>query len=99
MYRHPQLTPQTMRVLRALFDSPGSSGADVCRTTRLPSGTVYPILIRLEDKGWVQSRWESGNPKDLGRPRRRFYTLSAQGAQEGRRVAEATAQMYADFAW
>ena len=39
----------------------------------LPSGTVHPILARLETVGWLTSRWEDINPRTEGRPARRYY--------------------------
>lgn len=98
MTRTPQLTPQTMKVLIALYDEPGSSGADLCRATALPSGTVYPILTRLDDAGWLRSQWEVGDPSRLGRPRKRFYTLTAEGAREAKAGAQLNASIYARFA-
>jgi DNA-binding PadR family transcriptional regulator len=72
----------------------GSSGAEICRGTSLPSGTVYPILSRLEECGWLRSQWEAGDPAALGRPRKRFYTVTAAGAAQ----AKATAERFAGFA-
>ena len=42
----------------------------------------YPILFRLERAGWLESRWEDGDPKALGRPRRRLYQVTALGARK-----------------
>ena len=50
----------------------------------LPSGTVHPILARLEGLRWVQSRWEDIDPKVAGRPARRYCRLTATGAQAAR---------------
>lgn len=82
----PQLTTQTIRVLSTLMNnSPDAlSGAEIGRTTKLKSGTLYPILLRLEKAGWLESFWESESPQDLGRPRRRFYKLTALGARNAR---------------
>jgi DNA-binding PadR family transcriptional regulator len=55
------------------------SGADIGRVTNLLSGTLYPILLRLEKARWVESSWEVEDPHELGRPRRRFYRLTALG--------------------
>ena len=98
MANGPRLTPQTIRVISALFDQPGSSGADVCKVTSLPSGTVYPILVRLEDAGWLRSQWENVDPSVAGRPRKRFYTLSAEGVSEAKKGASEAAKLYAGFA-
>ena len=86
--RKPRLTAQTLQVLDALLTWPGSAGADISRHTKLPSGTLYPILLRLEDAGWLSSEWEGGNPPELGRPRRRFYRVTAEGALAARSAAE-----------
>lgn len=98
MAKSPQLTPQTMRVLSTLYHASGASGAEVCRETGLPSGTVYPILTRLEEAGWLHSNWEIGDPAVLGRPRRRYYTLTAEGVQKAFQGAKATAEIYVAFA-
>jgi PadR family transcriptional regulator PadR len=75
------MTTQTLKVLRNFLDDPGHqlSGAQICKVTGMSSGTVYPILIRLEEQGILHSKWEEGNPELLGRPRRRFYRISETG--------------------
>lgn len=45
---------------------------------QVKGGTLYPILGRLEESGWVQSRWEAGD----GGPGRKYYTLTASGQEE-----------------
>jgi PadR family transcriptional regulator PadR len=60
------------------------SGAGIARITQLPSGTLYPILMRLEQANWVQSVWEDGDPHELGRPRRRLYSITAFGSKSAR---------------
>lgn len=55
-------------------------GYRITEETGLGPGTVYPILERLEQVGWITGAWEEGIPE--GRPRRRFYTLSGTGRQE-----------------
>jgi len=57
-------------------------GFDVLDVTGLQSGTVYPILRRLEDAGLVRSRWEAvQRARDEGRPPRRYYELTGAGAE------------------
>jgi DNA-binding PadR family transcriptional regulator len=60
----------------------GISGAEISRTTKLASGTLYPILLRLERACWLESWWEHEAPQELGRPRRRFYRVTALGAKK-----------------
>ena len=55
------------------------SGADVMRQTGIIAGTMYPLLWRLEEEGLLESEWESRQPADLGRPRRRLYRLTGAG--------------------
>ncbi len=83
----PRMTFQTRQVLRALLDDPAEqrSGLELCESAGLPSGTVYPILARLEHVGWVDSRWEDPAVHDTaGRPRRRTYRITQDGAVQAR---------------
>lgn len=58
---------------------------EICRRTNLGSGTVAQILFRLEQWGWLISRWEDATEAhSRGRPRRRFYQLTGMGATEAR---------------
>jgi DNA-binding MarR family transcriptional regulator len=73
-----RISLQTLRVLGAFLDKPSESlsGVDVRRHSGLATGTLYPILLRLESAGWFVSRWENADPSAVGRPRRRFYRLT-----------------------
>jgi DNA-binding PadR family transcriptional regulator len=65
-------------------------GFDISDATGLPSGTVYPILRRLEDVGMLRSKWEPiQQARAEQRPPRRYYTLTGAGAEV---VAEALAR-------
>jgi DNA-binding PadR family transcriptional regulator len=77
----------TELVLEALLADPDAEhyGSQLGSRAALPSGTVHPILARLERAGWVGSRWEEIDPAEHGRPRRRYYRLTP----EGRRAATA----------
>jgi DNA-binding MarR family transcriptional regulator len=79
----PRLTLQGLMVLRCFGDSDSTElpGSEVMKVTGLASGTLYPILFRFEDAGFLTSRWETDDPVVLGRPRRRFYKLTPKGAQ------------------
>ena len=63
----PRITGPVLKVLGALLSSPRFelSGADVGRATKLASGTLYPILLRLEGAGWLESRWEEENVEQI----------------------------------
>jgi PadR family transcriptional regulator, regulatory protein PadR len=62
----------------------GLSGADLAKVTGLASGTIYPILFRLEKSGWLQSEWEDVVPTEVKRPRRRLYRMTAVGSTSAR---------------
>ncbi len=58
----------------------GTWGFEVMRVTGLPSGTVYPLLRRMEAGGLVRSQWERASEAQAeGRPRRRVYRITAAG--------------------
>jgi PadR family transcriptional regulator len=102
MGTEPHLTGPTLKVLGALFSSSGGielSGAEISRATKLASGTLYPILFRLERAGWLESRWEVEDPKALGRPRRRFYRVTALGAQNVRAAIKDLEPAFGRVAW
>lgn len=82
----PRMTPQTQAVLRALLIKPADEvyGLRLCALAELPSGTIHPILARLESAGWLDSRWEDVDPSEQGRPRRRYYRLNPDGAERAR---------------
>jgi DNA-binding PadR family transcriptional regulator len=83
------LSSATALVLDAL-DRGCHHGFDILDATGLPSGTVYPILRRLEQDGLARSRWESSKiAQQEQRPPRRYYTLTTTGLTL---VAEARAR-------
>jgi DNA-binding MarR family transcriptional regulator len=86
----PRMTGPTLKIIGQLITAApgGVSGAEISRSAKIPSGTLYPVLFRLERAGWLESEWEDGNPSEMGRPRRRLYRLTSLGRQEGRRAFE-----------
>ena len=84
--RGPRITLPTAAVLRQMLEDPSAHyyGFALAEATRFPSGTIYPILARLEAAGWLASFWEQGDPAELERPRRRMYQLTGSGAQSAR---------------
>jgi PadR family transcriptional regulator PadR len=78
------MTKPTQSVLRALLVDPAAElyGLEIGEDAGLASGTVHPILARLEAIGWLTSRWEDIDPAVVGRPARRYYRLTAEGAVE-----------------
>ena len=86
-----RISKQTVFVLEALLEAPGQwrYGYDLSRETGLKSGTLYPVLMRLTDRGWLMTRWEESEP---GRPARHMYRLSAEGARAAREMVTAGRQ-------
>ena len=79
MTSSPGFSPQTLSVLAALCDEPSQwrHGYALAKQTGLKSGTLYPILIRLADRGLVEACWQ--DEPEPGRPRRHLYRLTAAG--------------------
>ena len=73
-----RMTTTTMRILDMLLSnlSDGLSGAEIAKGTHLMSGTIYPILHRLEKAEWLTVETEQIDPSSVGRPRRKFYRLT-----------------------
>jgi len=81
MARTRRPSHQTIAVVLALAEDSASwsYGYDLCRSLDLKAGTVYPILMRLAERGHVETAWEQDVPS--GRPARHLYRLSAEGAE------------------
>lgn len=88
MLQGPRITPATRAVLRALLSDPVGRhyGLELSRAAELPSGTIYPMLARLERYGWIKGKWESVDPSREGRPRRKYYALTGKGARSARDI-------------
>ena len=80
MRRNRPLSAQATNVLRALAADPATwrYGYDLGTEVGLKSGSLYPILVRLADRGLLEATWEPG-PE--GRPPRHLYRLSAAGRE------------------
>ncbi len=89
------MTFTTARVLRIfLGDSAGDHyGFEISKDSRLPSGTIYPILARLEREGWITGHWEDIDEKTEGRRRRRYYRLTGIGQRAGLAALEDTRKL------
>jgi len=81
-------TLQLLRAVSVFMNQRGyrATGADLMKATKLASGTVYPMLARMEAAGWVRSEWEDVEPSEVGRPRRRYYILTGLGQKAGRQA-------------
>jgi PadR family transcriptional regulator, regulatory protein PadR len=87
----PRLSHQTLRVLKVFLDRPqeGLAGSDIWKSIGLFTGTVYPILLRLERAGWLKGDWEKLPPSALGRPRKRIYWITPLGCNKAREALAA----------
>jgi DNA-binding PadR family transcriptional regulator len=87
-------SPQTRAVLDVLAQRTAdwSHGYELSRTLGIKAGTLYPILIRLAERGLVETAWEREPPS--GRPPRHLYRLTTDGAEYVRELpmAQATAR-------
>ncbi|MDQ0935063.1 PadR family transcriptional regulator [Streptomyces turgidiscabies] len=100
-----KMTAHTQTVLRALLGqgadgerrpvvlAEGLYGLELSRMTQLPNGTLFPLLERLRQAGWVERYWEADEIGEAeGRPRRRFFRLTSKGAERAPlALAEASA--------
>lgn len=73
-----RLTVPVARILAALVADPAGDhyGMELMQSSGLPSGTLYPILARLTEAGWLDKRWEDIDPAAAGRPARAYYRLT-----------------------
>jgi PadR family transcriptional regulator, regulatory protein PadR len=81
-----RVTTAVAKVLAALLESPSDLhyGLDLINATGLPSGTLYPILVRLERAGWLDAQWEEIDRTVAGRPARRYYRFTPDGLSHAR---------------
>ena len=87
MTRNRALSSHARALLEALLDAESrwSYGYELASLTGIKSGTLYPLLIRLEAQGYLEAEWQQ--PVASGRPPRHAYRLTAAG----RRLARAEA--------
>lgn len=86
MTRQRRPSSATMKILNCLSAEPeGLHGYRVMQASGLASGTLYPILARLADRGWLEKHWET-DPEANGPPRR-IYTLTPVGHAQLRDVS------------
>ncbi len=82
-----KMTGPVQHVLRAMLEDPAVPryGLEISKRAGLETGTLYPVMARLETVGWVESFWEDPELSIReGRPRRRYYQLTRDGAEQAR---------------
>jgi len=92
MAERSRISAQTLAVLAALCDQPSEwrHGYALAKLTGLKSGTLYPILIRLAERGLVEARWQ--DEAQPGTPRRHLYRLTPAGHSAAAAALAATAE-------
>ena len=87
MTRTRRPSAATLNILNCLSEaSEGLHGYALMKAAGLASGTLYPILARLADRGWLEKSWETG-PETSGPPRR-IYTLTPVGRAQLKALSE-----------
>ncbi len=81
-----KLTNALERVLRVFLEDPQADryGYDLMKAAKVASGTLYPMLARLQDEGLVTYAWEEARPDAGGRPPRKYYRLTGVGVRVAR---------------
>src|SRR5208282_1602351 len=90
-----KMTAPLERVLRAFLADPADPryGYDLMKAAGLKSGTLYPLLGRLEDEKLVTSAWET--PQQDGQRPRKYYRLTGEGIRVARlELAQASARRH-----
>ena len=89
MTRSRRPSAQTTAVVLALAEEPATwrYGYELCQQLRLRAGSVYPILMRLADRGLLETAWETEAP--AGRPPRHLYRLTGPGRAMAAELAAA----------
>ncbi|MFI7432425.1 PadR family transcriptional regulator [Micromonospora haikouensis] len=82
----PQITVAVATILRVFLEDPEKDhyGYDLMKKTGFASGKIYPLLARLRAAGWLTVAEEDIDPAVAGRPARRGYRLTAEGARVAR---------------
>jgi DNA-binding PadR family transcriptional regulator len=88
MLRKRPPSEQTTLVLLELAEDPTAwrHGYELCQQTGLKAGSMYPILIRLADRGLLETVWETEIP--AGRPPRHLYRLAEAGIELAKELGE-----------
>jgi PadR family transcriptional regulator len=80
LHGQANVSPNTLRLLLVLLDRPDTwqHAHELSRGTGLRSGALYPILIRLVDRAWLETRWIEAEGRAA---RRQAYRLTVEGAR------------------
>jgi PadR family transcriptional regulator, regulatory protein PadR len=90
------ITPKMATVLKVFLEDPGRPryGFELMKLTGMASGSLYPMLSRLEEAGWLTRGKESIDPRAAGRPPRRNYNITAAAVPVARVQLAALSEQY-----
>jgi PadR family transcriptional regulator PadR len=96
-----RLSGPALRMLKIFIEHPSKefSGAEIFKVTGIGSGTLYPILARLEQARWLESKWEKIDPSEEGRPRRHLYKITGHGQNCARQALAELQTTFGALAW
>ncbi len=94
--RELEITPRMAKVLKIFLEDPGQPryGFELMKLTGLASGSLYPMLARLEEAGWLTRGKEDIDPHEVGRPPRLHYTIAGDAATAARVQLAALSDQY-----
>jgi len=94
--RDLDITPKMAKVLKIFLEDPGQPryGFEIMRLTGLASGSLYPMLARLEEAGWLTRGKEDIDPHAEGRPPRLHYTITGAAVTAARLQLAALSDQY-----
>jgi len=90
------ITPRMATVLKVFLEDPAKPryGFELMKLTGMASGSLYPMLARLEEAGWLTRGKESIDPSVAGRPPRMNYTITAAAVPAARVQLAALSEKY-----
>ena len=90
MSRALRPTENVVAVFSTMLERPNKPwyGLELANHADIGSATIYSVLTRLERVGFLEASWETVDPREAGRPRRRLYSLTPSGARAGRKMVQ-----------
>jgi len=84
------------RVIKVFLQDPGQPryGFELMKLTGMASGSLYPMLAKLERAGWLTRGKEDVDPRAVGRPARTHYTITGAAASAARVQLAALSEQY-----
>lgn len=94
--RDLNITPRMATILKAFLEAPGKPryGFELMKLTGMASGSLYPVLARLEEAGWLTKGKESIDARAAGRPPRMNYIITADAVPAARQKLAELSERY-----